>query len=220
MPAGLEVLNDYGTYLIDGTNIAPYLIAKGTGTTRGADYSPHLNPYYQKITLPSDTELCVVRCPDKWIHYSIGKFEGVVSLWVETHGAASFTYYAFKYGQHPGAGFGMEVFSPTGQLIFTSAAKMLGIVSSRLFNFSSTTLSRESGRVYAQVIGFPRAFETRDGAGNTYGEKDAMHYNESTGVVTRGVFNGSTSIVSTNTSWIDSVSGGYPTMMNVDITNL
>lgn len=220
MPAGLEVLNDYGTYLIDGTNIAPYLIAKGTGTTMGADYSPHLNPYYQKITLPSDTELCVVRCPNVWVHSGIGKVDGVVSLWVETYGEASFSYYAFKYGQHPGSGFGLEVFSTNGQLVYTSAAKLLGVTQSRLFNFSSFTVSRVGGRVYAQILGFPRDFETLDGAGNTYGEKDAMHYNESTGVVTRGVFNRSTSIVSTNTSWIDSMSGGYPTMMNVDITNL
>ena len=220
MTAGLEVLNDYGTYLIDGTNIAPYLIAKGTSTTNGTTYSPHLNPYYRKITLPPDTELCVVSCPNVWIHSSIGRYNGQVSLWVETYAAATFTYYAFKYGQHPGTGFGLEVFSASGQLVFTSAAKLLAINHSRPFNFSSFAVPRVGGRSYAQILGFPRAFDTWDAYGNTYSEKDALHYNSSTGVVSRGVFNGSTSIVSTNTSWIDSVSGGYPTMMNVDITNL
>ena len=220
MPAGLEVLNDDGAYLIDGENIAPYLLVAGTGVTQPASYSPSLNPYDVKITLPMDTEICVVSCPGVWMYAGVWVYNGVKRLMVRTNVQAAFSYFGFKMGLHPPTGFGLEVYSANGARVYTSSGKLLGVHQSRLFNFSTWQPSRITGRIYAMSVGYPRWFELMDGWGNISSYVDAWHYNQSTGVVTRGVFDGSKNIVSTDTSQIDGISGGFPTIMSVDVTPL
>jgi hypothetical protein len=146
MPAGVEIINDSGSYQID-ENYANLVFARKVAVSSSsfpAGQGTSNNPSQAAITL-STGELFAFSCASPAAF--VGRSGNTVYVNVAAAPGAVVTFYMFKRGAGS-ATFGFEVFDAGGALTFSSSWQLLNMVG---LTSGIGTFPFESGRTYAVI---------------------------------------------------------------------
>lgn len=141
MAAGLTVYNTAGTIQID-ENYRNMMVANSG--TNGA-------PTATNISWP----LCAIRSTSLVLAFNLTNTStATYTVW---GGGTGYSWYVFDLRVTPSTNVGLQVFNPTGELIFDSGQKPMRIVDYLVFNneseWNGQTRTYPAGRTYAVIIG-------------------------------------------------------------------
>lgn len=144
MPAGLQVFNDYGVIQITGEDSSPIVVASGVLSTTWDSANGFAIGY---VPVPTDASAAVIDLQGVWAAVGIN-YMGNGRLAVYTQTPVSFNYFVFAPRQHILGTFGLEVFSPNGELVYSSTTKLLRVAYAGSFSGESVSIPLVSGRTY------------------------------------------------------------------------
>lgn len=144
MPAGLQVFNDYGVTQITGEDSSPIVVASGVLSTTWDSANEFAIGY---VSVPTDASAAVIDLQGVWAVVGIN-YMGNGRLTVYTQTPVSFNYFVFAPRQHILGTFGLEVFSPNGELVYSSTTKLLRVAYAGSFSGESVSIPLVSGRTY------------------------------------------------------------------------
>lgn len=192
MPAGLQVINEYGTIQIDQDYINLCLSAKGTMTTSN-DGLVHPQPMeVATISVNGSNPLLALRGPTgKRLNVERVSVSGnIFTFRVKSQSSSSFTfsYWVFdkaEWAMSGNLGVGLQVFKGNGEVAFDSGSRPLRIVDVVDFGQPTSTIPNTTGTFTQEAsIGVPggRTFATIQGA-NCYvaTQWDTGQYSNSSG---------------------------------------
>lgn len=152
MPAGLQVLNNFGTLLIDDTSANMTFASRGAATT--IDPGPDFAQKLVAVPSPAATPAYAIRhasVPVMLVGASPAGF--IVASHLQT---ASVEWYKFDGPPPPVSNYGLQVRDAAGRLMFDSnrkVARVHDVVPLSLANNYTATRTYTAGRTYAVIVG-------------------------------------------------------------------
>lgn len=158
MPAGLKLINDYGTTQIDETYHNYLLRSKGSVTTTGPDASQGMNACSATIQVSGTHPQVFFEASGAYICPGGRTISGSVHTFtIYTDVPATLTYYVFDLNVPAVAGnFGLQVFTGLGTLAYSSANRPMGVVSILSLASGSYFDVSPNGRKLAAALSFSR----------------------------------------------------------------
>lgn len=185
MPAGIEIIGDHGSVILDENYSNLALRLKGTATLSSIGTGPRGNSVDIDVTgLGLNRPMVAIRCPGPGM-VGFGHFSRTGNR-LRFHGTAgqSFTYYVFDTPIMTTTTNGLKIWNAAGDLVFDSNQKYARVRDVQNFTTLSgvtgypRTLTYESGREYAVIC--PRASAKRNdversGLGGTCGPQERRY---------------------------------------------
>lgn len=160
MPAGLQIINDNGIVQIDGESLNPVLYSKGTTYTTGHGGTFESVPSVADIPIPTglgDPTFLAIRpgasdayaCP---MGTSSGNQRFVTNMAI---GSAVEWWLFSRPAVVTSAGFGLDIFGPAGELVYSMGMKPMRIVQLKQFagTWGETAVYNGPTGKYAAVFG-------------------------------------------------------------------
>lgn len=138
------MVNSYGTFQITGEDRSPIVVASGVLSTVWDSANEFAIGY---VSVPTDASAAVIDLQGVWAVVGIN-YMGNGRLTVYTQTPVSFNYFVFAPRQHILGTFGLEVFSPNGELVYSSTTKLLRVAYAGSFSGESVSIPLVSGRTY------------------------------------------------------------------------
>lgn len=147
MPAGLQVFNEMGTYQIDGTFKGFVLARKVTVQSSVLVQGDTTDGSFSRATFPINSGEIVALASN--IPSGIeGTFNGQMTVAMHGPVGSTLTAYIFSAITSPGGNLGLQVYSPTGEIVFCSMRKPLSFVG---FPQGEGNFTYQQGRTYAAI---------------------------------------------------------------------
>ena len=156
MPAGIEIINDHGSVLIDDTDFNLALRSKGSATfpNSGAPPTNFATVTLSSLTSPIFAYYPIVQDAPSGIRSHLDSFNaGVVTMRISAPeaGPCTFEWFCFDRPIESAETFGLKVFNAAGELTFDSNLKHDVILSATPITTSPQVIATPPGRKCAVV---------------------------------------------------------------------